>query len=365
MLLTSELRLHFSSADNNKKKFDRYNRLTNLYTEIWSIEMKLESYYTEIALNFSTSKENRPELAKKIKSYSTYAKKQVAKYPSYRLNVVGFNIITLVNQILNEHEQLMSSCERAIEYFNSLEHDLASTASFRYILRMLPSHIMLGNHERAEELVHQALNLISESHPNYSRVLEFYLVLGFYSHQYDIALRASEMAHNSPAFKDLPDSVQEYWKIYDGFIYLFIQLGKIKVPEDAAPRKFKVSRFLNEVPTYSKDKRGANVTILILQVLILLQQKKYDKIIDKADALKVYTSRYLRKNETYRSNCFIKMLLLLPHYAFNKKGVLRRSAKLEKRLSEVSIAEITPSIEVEVVPYETLWEIVKELLQDS
>jgi tetratricopeptide (TPR) repeat protein len=326
--------------------------------------MQLESYFTDISINFSTSKENRPELKEKIEAYAAYAESQVTKYQSYRLNLIGFNIITLTYQILNEHEKLMASCERAIRYFDSLEHDLASAANFRYILRMLPSQIMLGNYERAKELAHQALSLTDANNYNYLRVLEFYLILGFYSRRYDIALKASEMVHAIPNFKDFPDSVQEYWKIYDGFIYLFIQLGKIKVPEGAVPRQFKVARFLNEVPTYSKDKRGANVTILILQVLILLQQKKYDKIIDKADALKVYTSRYLRKNETYRSNCFIKMLLLLPHYAFNKKGVLRRSAKLEKRLSEVPIAEITPSIEVEVVPYETLWEIVKELLQD-
>lgn len=361
-LMAKELRNHYANMEGNKKKYSQYNKLVEEHLEILVIESRLEAYFSEIVLYLSVSKTVAPELKEKITLYADYAEKQVTKYPYYRLNLFGFNIITLTYQFLNDHEKLMASCERAIQYFDSLDNEISQTANYRYMLRMLPSQIMLGHFDRAEELALRALHLAPTDSYNYFKILEFYLILGFYSQRYEIALKASEMAHAQPVFEEQYAHNSEYWKLYDGFIYLFIQLGKIKVPEDSAPRQFKVGRFLNEVPIYSKDKRGANVTILILQVLLLLQQQKHDKIIDKADALKVYTSRYLRKNETYRSNCFLKMLLLLPYYGFNKKIILKRAARLEKKLSEVKLADISPNLEVEIVPYETLWEIVKELL---
>ncbi len=58
-------------------------------------------------------------------------------------------------------------------------------------------------------------------------------------------------------------------------------------------------------------------TIKLLQILFLLTDHKYGQIIDRIDALNQYTYRYLRKDETFRSNCFIKMLVLMTKADFH------------------------------------------------
>ena len=82
------------------------------------------------------------------------------------------------------------------------------------------------------------------------------------------------------------------------------------------------------------------------------------------ESLNVYTHRYLRKDDTFRSNCFIKMLLALPAAGFHKKGVLRKARKYWDKLQSVPISVANQNTELEIVPYEVLWEFVIESLDE-
>nr|MBX2875750.1 hypothetical protein [Saprospiraceae bacterium] len=86
---------------------------------------------------------------------------------------------------------------------------------------------------------------------------------------------------------------------------------------------------------------------------------------DKMESLQAYTHRYLREDDTYRSNCFIKMLLCLPAASFHKKAVLRKADKYWKKLQSKPIEQANQSAELEIVPYEMLWEFVLEGLDEK
>ncbi len=139
----------------------------------------------------------------------------------------------------------------------------------------------------------------------------------------------------------------------------------VDIYQHKGPEKFRIKKFLNEVPTYSKDKRGNNITILILHILLLLQQRKYGEIIDRVESLKTYSHRYLRQDDTFRSNCFIKMLLQLPAASFHKKGVIRKAKKYWEKLQSVPLKKANQSVELEIIPYETLWEFVLNSLDNK
>ena len=132
---------------------------------------------------------------------------------------------------------------------------------------------------------------------------------------------------------------------------------------DPKTRKFSVNKFLNDTPIFSKDKRGLNIPILIAQILFLIHQKKYDKVIDRIDAIERYCTRYLRKDDTFRSNCFIKMLLQIPVSGFHKNGLERRASRYYKELLSNPIEVSNQSHDVEIIPYEDLWELALNSLE--
>src|SRR5690606_2380545 len=95
---------------------------------------------------------------------------------------------------------------------------------------------------------------------------------------------------------------QEEWLIRSAYIHFLIRMGKITtVSSDKKQDSFVLSKFLNSVPFFSKDKSGLNISIIIVQILFYFLDKKWDKVLDKIDGLKQYSFRYLTKDESMRS----------------------------------------------------------------
>lgn len=158
---------------------------------------------------------------------------------------------------------------------------------------------------------------------------------------------------------------QEQWAIREAFLHFMIRAGKIDISDEEreALKPFIFSKFINSVPFHSKDKSGQNITILVLQILFLLSDRKYDKIIDRIDALTQYSYRYLRNDETFRSNCFIKMLILMSNASFNPIRTRTYTMELSKKLKKSHLNTDEKSTQVEIIPYDYLWEVILEVLE--
>jgi hypothetical protein len=155
--------------------------------------------------------------------------------------------------------------------------------------------------------------------------------------------------------------IQESWRIYEAYTQFLVKTGDVTADGDT--KKYKAARFLNEVPKFSKDKRGANVPILFARILHAIADGKQDHLVDSTEALAKYTSRYLRDDNQLRSNCFINMLMQVPEGNMHPEAVARKAQKFVDRLKETSVQIADQPFELEIIPYEKLWEIVLSLLQ--
>lgn len=167
-------------------------------------------------------------------------------------------------------------------------------------------------------------------------------------------------------FDSQPAQIREMWKIYGAFVHFLRQSRRVTAAADSAEvGKFRMAKFLNEIPTYSQDKRGMNIPILIIQILFLTFERDYAQAIDRIEAIEKYCSRYLKQNDTFRSNCFIKMLLQMPAASFHQEAVLRKAQKYHEQLLSVPLEIANQTHEIEIIPYEDLWEMAVESLQNQ
>ncbi len=105
------------------------------------------------------------------------------------------------------------------------------------------------------------------------------------------------------------------------------------------------------------------IPLIIVQLLYNIYDKNYYAIENRIFVLKDYCSRNLmRKSENFRSNCFIKMLLLMPTNSFNPIAAKRKTNNLLRRLSEVPCELSNQPSKVGVIPYEDLWAIILKYL---
>lgn len=363
IIVARELQLYSGTVQNDPKKAHHYGQLVSEYMDVFVSEIKAENYYQEV-VNMVRSRAPRSEVVRLAVVYSEALAPLVKRYDSYKLYLYAFNLFLLRHELESNYEQMLEQANQAVAHFQQKKHLVSNTAIFSFLFRMLVAQIQLGKYDEGQRTAERCLELVPEGTPNWFYSLINYIILNLHRGTYAQAKSLLEMALSSPAFRHQDARITEQLKLLEAVLHYLVKIGKLQdAPAPAGHRrKFRLSRFLNDVPVFSKDKRGTNVTILILQILFLLLNRDYEQVVDRLGALRVYAHRYLRKDETYRSNVFIKMLNVLPAARFHKDQAARKAKPLFRRLEEVPLSQSMLGADIEVLPYERLWEFVIDSL---
>ena len=358
--LSRTLRLHFATMEGNKKKFNHYNNLLSEYMPILQAELKAEEYYEKLLIHFANSKATKSELAATAKIYSQDLK-QYKNTKSYNYLLNSHTVFVLRYEIINDHHSVIRECAKALIELKAKPFSLKNQL-FGFLIKQFSCYLKLGQYEEAKALVVECRDTLTEGTGNWFVFNHLYFCLLTYTKDYHLIDQNVSRVIAHPQLKFKNNRTKETWKIIQAYTVFLYEARKIDSIEKQS--NFKIGRYLNEVPKFSKDKRGANIHILITQILIALARKKYNFIIDKTAALSRYTSRYLKKDETYRSNCFIQILINLPRGNFHKDSFQFYAKKYIKKLQEAPLSSARQSSEFEFIPYEVLLEYVVELCKE-
>lgn len=349
------LRLHYGTRKGNLKKYEQYNALFQKYERLWMMENRAEMYYTELVLNYVNSKATKPELEEMAAKFYEEIVDYLEEGDSYRLRFSLYFIHLNQHMSKNDYEKSIEIAEEAIEYFESKDYQ-ATTPILIFAYQLLVCFTQLKKYEAGRKIVELCQGMVNEGSFNWFKFQENYFLLAMHSEQYQEAYRILLQTFAHPRFTYLPAPVIEVWKIFEAYTHYLILVNKIELKDGEAPSSFKLNKFLNEIPIYSKDKRGLNISILVIQILFLVLNGRYELAANRIDSVRKYAYRYLTKDHTYRSNCFIKMLCKLPSAHYHKVAVSRKAGDLLKKLYQVPLEVANQAHDVEVIPYEQLWE---------
>ncbi len=352
------LRLYYATREGDYTKFECYNDQYKRYKIIRDLESEVEEYYLLLVINYVNDRSEKEEIQHKAKQYYNAIKDYLNSYDSYNLHLYGYLIKLMIYTTVNDYSSAINVCEEGIRFFTQKSFEARVPLQIFYYQKMV-CHIQLKEIPEGEATARKCLSLLEEGSFNWFKYHELYFSLHINSKEYQGAYRLYQRVTHHKRFRFLPDNVKEVWRIYQAYLYYLMEHRAIQVDlKDNVFSKFKLGRFLNETPTYSKDKRGMNIAILIIHILFFILKKKYNKTIDRVEAIQQYSYRYLHQDNTYRSNCFIKMLLLIPKANFHKVAVIRKTKPYLQKLHKVPLEVDKQSYEVEIIPYEDLWEFV-------
>ena len=344
------LRRYYGELAGDIKKYQHYAKLALEYDELVHAENLAEYYNTEFLIHFSTSRAAKPHLIDKMQYYIDTLEKYTVVHNSPKLHFCYFRLLITKFQIQANHEKVIEIAEEARQHFLVLERETPVAMRFLFYYYAIPSCIHLGRFSEALQTIRECLTMVAVNTYNYFAVLFYQVLLGFHSENRQLSEQAIDMIDQN---KIPTESLKEQWRIVTAYVH-FCQ-----------DKDFRLGKFLNQVPIFDQDKRGNKINILILQILFLLRDQRYNEIFDRIEALKQYTHRYLRKDETFRSNCFVKMLLQLPQANFHKVAVERKAKPFLFRLQKVPINLSRQGSELEIIPYEVLWKKVVEMLDEK
>ncbi len=362
------LKRHYSIFEGNKKKYDYYDKLVIHYKKIFEAELLAEEYLEKIGIDYAKSRASNKTQLKKAEIYATELELLGKTIKSNKFHLLKFEILIIRYEIINDYQKVVLICNEAIKFFRSNKYLNSAFNEWNFSNKQLSHYILLKDFEGGKKIVTNCSHLVPVGKHNWYVTLELYLLLCLHTKNYQLTYDLFCQAIYNKGYSTLPPSTKEMWTIYEAFIYYLLKIEQIdpkKVKHKDGVKQYRYGKFINNVPTYSKDKRGVHISILIIQILFFLYQKKHDNIIDRIDALEKYSYRYLKNDETFRSNCFIKMLVLLPKCNFHPKQFEIKTAKYLKKLNSKQIGLTYQSNEFEIIPYEELWKFVHQMLMTN
>jgi len=366
--LLKDLVTHYGSRDLNIKKFKRYTELLNTQLKALEAETKANEYDTWIKIKYFKRLASSEELHNEAGTYRKELREYLKITQTPRFILSAFNLFMNEHLLVNNHHEAIKICEEALEIFNKKSNIIKVGQNF-FLSYLINLYRQTKEYIKAEKAIKEILNLdfVVKGSNHHFGLYNNYLLVCLYQQDYQKAYEIYQEATFKQDLRKNRKDYQDQFKLHEAFLNFFVAIGKIDMSKSEYPPlpKFRLSRFLNDVPEFAQNKRKHNITLIIIQVLFSIQQKKYDVVIDKVESLNMYCHRYLRKDDTFRSNCFIKLLLVLPKSNFNRIAVERNAKKLLNRLKSVPLEKANQAEDLEIIPYDDLWEMVLDMLDTN
>ncbi len=368
ILNCSRILMSNASLSGNDKEYEEFAELTTKALKNLEEEIRAEEMYQRLTINFATSAVSANELSHIADKYYEEVTKLCQTSDSFQLHFLKYQIGILNTQIKNNYKQTIKICEEAEQYLEKNPNFNQKIKLANLALIKISSYLQLRDYENGRKNAEKCLDLVQEGSNNWFVFLEYYFLLAMHTENYINAAAIYIKVINHPRFIYTNEERKEKWKIFEAYInYIFEteNLDRELLSNDPAKRKFRLLKFLNEVPNFTKDKKGYNVSILVIQIIYMLEKGEYTNIINRSEAMNVYCSRYLRKDDSYRSSLFLKMLLTLVKEDFGYERTKQMAHKYLRKMQEGDPEGNTSVNEWEIIPYEILWEKVLNRLKNK
>lgn len=350
------LRLHYSAQLGDVRQYRKFRSAYEKYNNICYWENKAELYYSELMVEYVNNKAMKKFLGQAAEKYLEELRPMASEIATYRFQLYARLIQLLTSSARNDFQEILVHSQSMEAFFRSKKYDAFTPIQISCYYQLMAC-TQLRKFSEGEKVAQRCIDLMDEGSFNWFKYHELYFTLAMHSGAYDTAYHLYRTVNEHPRFSYMPSSLLEVWKIFGAYLSYLADLGRVELPAEDKLNKFRLGRFLNSTPIFSKDKRGMNIAILTIQILFLVSQEQYDKAIDKLEAIDKYCSRYLFQDETIRSYYFIRMMMCMVQGNFHKVAVERKVAPYLRKLQAVPLEEANQTYKIEVIPYEQLWEL--------
>lgn len=367
ILNCSRILMSNASLTGNEREYAEYAAITEKALQDIQHEIRAEELYQRLSINFASAAYGDADMGKAAEQSLSEVNAICKKCDSYQLHYLRFQIWIIKAQIHANFQEVIQVCEMAEKYLQDNPNFNQNVKLANLALIRINAYLQLRDYENGRKNAERCLDLLQEGSNNWFIFLEYYFLLAMHTENYINAAAIFIKVINHPRFAYTTEDRKEKWRIFEAYInYIFESedLDRDLLATDSK-RKFRLHKFLNEVPNYTKDKRGYNVSILVIQILYMLEKGEYTGIINRAEALNVYCSRYLRKDDAYRSNCFLKMLLTMVKEDFVFDRTRQMAQKYLRKMASGDVSGTSTVNEWEIIPYEILWEKVLNRLKNK
>ena len=355
----------YSNFLGNERTYNDYDSQLKLTQKIFEAECLALEYNDRITIKFARSSEEQPEMRGIIEQYSSELNSLRERYDSKNLSYNYFRIQNLSFQIARDYRSAVSTCNDAEKYFLENPHLFNKNQISEFSLQKLGCYLNLREYIKGKETATICEELYDpKTNPNWFIFMEYYFYLNMHTEHFIEAEAVYNNVINNPKFTSQPDHKKENWKLLELYLKFALKVDNVSSASDQR-NSIDFNKFLRVVPLYTRDKKGYNVSILILHILLLLDNNDFGGIIGRMDALRTYRTRYLRAGSNKQSALFFRMLQIMETNSFSYEQTKQKSQKYFERMKSTAaeFSEIQDGLQV--LPFDWLWNKILEMLKQK
>lgn len=301
-------------------------------------EEKARTGYTELTYKLNRSKRASESLRNELKSYCLEFE-PIIELKNITISLYVFPMLIAQAYLISDYTSVIRYCEQAI----TLSKEKGQNKSQHFYLFMMSALIISKQHKKAARIVQDAKKRLPGKRYNWSVYVYFETINLIHAQQYKQAyerlLEADKKEQINPAMK-------EQWQIAKGFFQI---LSNANLVENSI--RFRISKLINEVPIFNKDKYGNFINILILKIILGIQENRV-RLIEEREAIEKAYQRYCLKGS--REQLFLRILLRVPMLHFRRERVDKACAEDIKKLKLLPMRAES----IDIIPWDKLLEIV-------
>jgi hypothetical protein len=360
--LATYLKQYYVERQPNFEKHLQYKALVEQLRFNWEAENWALGYYQKVSAPYVTKKAVQPELLYVSEDYL------LALEPYRHCNTLMFISAYYATKYTGEMHRFEwstanSTCEEALQKLQ------AKNCVSPRLVRVFQAYrvICLSMLDKFDEALTLNWDIVQnevEGSRNWFIHLDNLFLMALKGSRYKDAGRAACMIYQHNNFKAMSESIQESWNLQTAYLILAKKLdSNAQISESEVFSGFRLGKFMNNVPNYTKDKKGLYVPVLIAQFLFLLLEKDYDLAQEKLAALRKYRVKYFSTEDgSYRTLLFIRSLCVMAGTRVTKSIFIKKSTPILNILKSISKTNPDQHFKIEIIPYEILWSWVMKLL---
>ena len=341
-LLASKIAKNYAESQPNQKLFKYYSDEADRYVELIRIEILSNKLYSDAIIRINNRTSYSRSIHEKLEKYS----EAITPYKTATIDISAQFYSLKVIQCFAQQ-----SYAKAIMYCNEVllllgeRQEVRVSHKARFLFFFAVSAIADKKYELADSTINRSIRLV-EANPVNKQILSYYRAInavhqGIYS--------KAEWIYEEIEKDKIAPIIKEHWAILNAYLHYI------------NGERFRLGKFFNETLVASQDKRGMNINIIIADLLISLQQNR-DRFLHRIEAVKNYRYRHLKGKAEERARFFLDLLFQLPRCDFDRQRVERATGHIQRKLERRSL-HANHNLEIEIVPFEVLWNLVLERLE--
>jgi hypothetical protein len=359
ILNCSRILRQVASEHGNNVDFEEYDGYIKQYTEIFNAEIRAEELYQRVLMNYLKPVEELRRISDQLQGYcdALVGLSEIYNSPAIYYNM--FLVWTYHYELQQDYESMLQICHEAEQYIDQNPNFLQEEKLATFQLKKMNGYLHLRDFKNGKIMAERSLQIFEEGSDTWFRFMEYYLLTALHTDNFIHGAAVLLRAKSSSKFKKLDLESKEKWQVYEIFLIYFIerQTGQMEAIKEQLGKNFKLVRFLSESFNLPKELKVLTVHLLTAQILFHLDKKSYPEAAEAIDTLRNLGKHYADRPESYRLTQFTRLMYQVLKANF-KLSELSNTDKYYNAIVSHPFFYRGLLSELEVIPYEKLWNLV-------